>query len=557
MFRFFRHHSWILIATLSLTIISFVVFMGKGPSHSGNGMAAGDYGVIYGQTITAAQFEQARREFSISYWEQTGEWPDKNSNLSANEIEQEVYSYLIMELKARELGIHVSDDAAAIAANDLLRSPALMRMFGTTEPVPATAFVQQVLQPEHLDSIDFERAVRARVAVNQLVSVLGLPGALITPQEAGALYDREYQEVSAQAVFFSASNYLSEARLTSGSLGAFYTNNMAAYREPDRVQINYVSFPVSNYLAEATAEWAKTNLSEMVQSVYDRYATTEFASEKTPEAAKAKIRTILINRRALEDAGLQANQFVTALYAMSPVQPENLTTLARQKNLAVQVSAPFGEETGPEDFSAPPGLAKAAFQLNADSPYTGPLADSQAVYVIGLARQLPSMIPSLEAIRDRVTRDFLTQQAVDLARQAGTNFYFSTRVQTALGKKFAQVAAANGVEPVTLSPFSLSSTTVPELGDHADISQLRRAAFSTPPGHASPFVPTDEGGFVLYVKSLLPLDQNQKSADFPDFLAQLRRQRLNEAFNLWMNSELNRELRNTPYFQQQQESAAR
>ena len=31
MFRFFRKHNWILIVALSLTIISFVFFMGSGP----------------------------------------------------------------------------------------------------------------------------------------------------------------------------------------------------------------------------------------------------------------------------------------------------------------------------------------------------------------------------------------------------------------------------------------------------------------------------------------------------------------------------------------------
>ena len=98
---------------------------------------------------------------------------------------------------------------------------------------------------------------------------------------------------------------------------------------------------------------------------------------------------------------------------------------------------------------------------------------------------------------------------------------------------------------------------MPELGDHAELNQLKRAAFSTPPGKVSPFVPSAEGGFVVYVQSLLPVDQAEKSTNFPKFLAELRRTRLNEAFNLWINAELNRELRNTPYFQQQQASAAR
>jgi hypothetical protein len=62
---------------------------------------------------------------------------------------------------------------------------------------------------------------------------------------------------------------------------------------------------------------------------------------------------------------------------------------------------------------------------------------------------------------------------------------------------------------------------------------------------------------VLYVQSLLPVDQAKKNTDFPKFLAEVRRARLNEAFTLWVNTELNREIRTTPLYQQMQANAAR
>jgi hypothetical protein len=557
MFRFFRKHSWILIVTLTLTIISFVVFMGKGPSRAGNGGSGGDYGTIYGHEINATIYDQARRDFFIAYWEQTHEWPDKSQGMTPDQLEQQVYSYLLMQLKAKDLGIHVGDDAAATAANNLLRSRDIMQLFGSSQPVQPQMFIDQVLAPEGLTATDFLRAIRARVAINQLVEVLGLSGTLITPQEAGSLYDREYREYSAQAVFFSASNYLSRVTTSAAAIAQFYTNNQAAYREPDRRQVNYVVFNESNWVAQSKAEWAKTNFDETVDSVYAKYGNTEqFAGEKTPEATKAKIREFLINRRALSDAESQANNFVSELYAMTPVTPQNLATLAKQKNLPVLTSAPFGESTGPEDFDAPEALTKAAFKLNADSPYTGPIPGSDAVYVIALANELPSSIPSLAQIYPRVAQDFETQQAVALAQQAGTNFYFTAAIGLATGQKFPQVAAAHGVTAVVLSPFSLSSSEVPEVGDHAELGQLKQAAFTTAPGKISPFVPTADGGFILYEQSLLPVDESKKAVDFPQYLAQARRARQNEAFNLWLNTELNRELVNTPYYQQQAQARA-
>jgi hypothetical protein len=456
-----------------------------------------------------------------------------------------------MQLKAKDLGIHVGDDAAATAANDLLRSRTVMQTFGASQPVPPQTFIDQVLTPEGFTAADFERYIRARVAINQLVDVLGLSGTLITPQEAGSLYNREYQEFSAQAAFFSASNYLSQVTASPAAIAQFYTNNEAAYREPDRVQVNYVVFNASNWVAQSKAEWAKTNFDETVESVYQKYGTSEQFAEKTPEATKAKIREYFINLRALSDAKSQANNFVSELYAMTPVNPQNLATLAKQKNLPVLTSAPFGESTGPEDFDAPEALTKAAFQLNADSPYTGPIPGSDAVYVIALANQLPSSIPSLAQIYPRVAQDFETQQAIALAQQAGTNFTAAIGMTT--GKTFPQVAEAHGVNPVVLSPFSLSSSEVPELGDHAQLGQLKQAAFTTPAGKISRFIPTADGGFILYVQSLLPVDESKKTADFPQYLAQARRARQNEAFSLWLNTELNRELVNTPYYQQQQQ----
>ena len=102
----------------------------------------------------------------------------------------------------------------------------------------------------------------------------------------------------------------------------------------------------------------------------------------------------------------------------------------------------------------------------------------------------------------------------------------------------------------------MSTSDLPGLGNRATIGQLKQAAFTTAPGHVSNFQPTSEGGFVLYVQQLLPVDATTKNADMPQFLGQVRRARQNEAFNLWLQAEANRELRDTPFFQKQQQAAA-
>jgi len=537
---------------MAITCITFV-FWGVGPTvHSGGGRAVGDFGTIYGRKITQQDYVEGRNEFYLFYRLHYGEWPDKNSNLSKNDLEREIYIRLLLNQKAADLGVYISDDAAVAAANEMLRS------FGRNgQPLPMDVFVKQLLQPYGLTADDFERFVRHDLIIQQLVQTMGLPGELVTPQEAAAAYEREHREYSAQAVFFSATNFLSAVTVTPAAVAQFYTNYLAAYRLPDRVQVSYVGFELTNFLAQARAEWARTNFAEVVEANYRQLGPDYFPDAKTPDAAKTKIRELLIRNRALSDANQQANDFAGALFALEPVKPENLATVAKPKGLTVHLTAPFAGAYGPEEFAAPAEFTKAAFSLTPDEPLAGPVVGPDAIYIIALVKQLPSEIPSLDQIHSRVMEDYRLHEATLLAQRAGTNFYFNAMIQMAAGKTFAQVAVAVGLPPQALPPFSLNTRELPELGDRADLNQLKQAAFSTPVGHTSSFEETSDGGFVLYVQSRLPVDQAVMNAQMPQFIAQLRRAQQNEAFNEWLQLEANRQLRSTPAYHPQAVTSAR
>ena len=236
------------------------------------------------------------------------------------------------------------------------------RMGRDGQAVPMSQFLERVLQPEGLTRLIFEGFVRDDLAIQQLVQTLGLSGALVPPQEAGQLYDRENQEVSAQAVFFSASNYLSQVAVTPAAVAQFYTNNMAVYREPDRVQVNYLEYDLTNYLAAAEAKLGTTNLTNQAEAYYAEKGQESVPDAKTPAEAKAKIRELILRQNAAAVAAEQAKQFVTTLFAMDPVRPENLVALAKQKGLVVAHHRAVHPAEGPEEFSAPAKLTEDRLQ---------------------------------------------------------------------------------------------------------------------------------------------------------------------------------------------------
>jgi hypothetical protein len=302
-------------------------------------------------------------------------------------------------------------------------------------------------------------------------------------------------------------------------------------------------------MAAAEQKIGKTNLAAQVDATYAQRGQELVPDAMTPEEAKAKIRVMMLRQAAAVTAGSEAKQFLTTLFAMDPVLPENLVTLAKKNGLTVHTTAPFTEADGPDEFAAPAKLIEDAFKLNPDSPFaTVPIPGAEAVYVIGLANRLPSEVPPLDQIQSRVVRDFTDHEAAVKARIAATNFYYSATVQMAAGKTFAQTAIAEGQTPFALRPFSLSSPEVPEAAGHAELNEIKQAAFTTPPGRVSRVEPTAEGAFVMFVQSLLPIDEKLKEAKMPGFLEQVRQQGETEAFNLWLELQENREFRNTKVF---------
>jgi len=542
-----RKHSAVLWwSIIPITIISFVWFMGQGPGRNGGGRTTGGYGTIYGHEVTAENFVRAQRQFYLYYWLHSGEFPSKS--FKREDLERETYVRLMLTQKAKDLGIHVNEKSVETAGVEFLRS-----LGRGGQPVPLDEVVKRVLEPEGLTVADLQDFLRSDLVIQQLIQTLGLSGSFVTPQEAGLLYDREHQEVSAQAVFFSVSNYLAQVSITPAAIADFYQNNMAAYREPDRVQVNYVAFDVTNYLAAAEQKIGRTNIEAQVEAMFREHGLDAVPGAKTPEEAKLKIRQAVLGQTAAALAHQQANDFANELFAKEPVKADNFTTFAQAKKVALHTTAPFAANLGPEEIGGSAAFTKEAFKLNAEMPFAGPVAVPSAsapetYYVVGLAAQLPSAIPSLEQIRTRVTQDFQIRAAALLAQRAGTNFYVTASVQMAVGKTFAQSAVAAGLQPLVLTPFSLSSQEVPEVGDRAELGQLKQVAFTTAPGHVANFAPTMDGGFVLFVQSLLPVDETHKTADLPQFLGQIRRGRQNEAFNLWLQAEANRELRNTPIY---------
>ena len=543
-----KHQTWLWAVIITVIIISFVIFFSPYSKMNDSRQVAANWGSINGEKVTQEEYVKAYKEICLRAFFMTGNWPDDEARKQGGDVERESFQWLLLKQKQKELGIHISTDAVAQGARAMISQ---FQRSGITSP---EMFINQVLKPRGYEVEDLERFVRHYMGLEELIATVGLGGKLVTPQEIRDLYKRENEQLETAAVFFSASNYLASVSVAPDAVMQFYTNRQAGYRIPDRVQVSYVRFDVTNFLAEATQDLAKmTNLDFQIDEMY-KQGGTNFLREwkaQTPEEARRNIRVDTLRKLQMQGARKKALEFATPLFDMDPVRTDNLDKLAKEKGLTVQITEPFDQRDGPSELAVGQDFAAKAFARTPVEPFAGPIVGMDGVYVIAFNKKIPSEIPALDKIRARVEKDYQLGQAQDLARKAGLVFYPTLTNGLAQGKTVAALCADAKLQLVDLPPISISTRELEQVSEHLPLNQFKQLAFGTTVGKVSPFQMTTAGGVIVYVKSKLPLDEAKMITALPTFANAVRQNRQNEAFNSWFRKEAEKGLRDTPLARQE------
>ena len=538
---FRRFQKWIWLGAIIVVIPSFVLFFtpkGDFPMLGGGG--GGNFGTVNGRVISREEYLAARKEAVLSFFLRFGEWPtrlDIMQRVGFN-LEQEIYTRILLVEKLQEWNIRIDPASTAQWVRENLMDSS-GRIFGRT----FDRFVSEILSEGGVSADDLERFARNAVGIRRLGTLLGVGGRLVPPQEAEALYRQENEEVSTEVVFFHASNFVAKVSLADDALRRFYTNRLANYRLPERVQVNYIKFEATNHLAEADQKLAQTtNLNQVLEISYLQRGGTNFYTDDKGqplsfEQAKDRVREEERLRLAVLAARREASEFATVLLDMEPMKVANLEALAKERGRTVGTTEPF-DRAGPLELKVGSAFVQAAFALTAVDPIaqmTIPAEDG--VYVIALKERLPSQEQPFEAVREKVVTDYQGSESEELARVAAEGFHQALTNSLAQGKGFSVVCADMRVTPQALPPFSASTQFIEGLGDSVSLRQLQNIALDLAPGKASGVVPIRSGSMVLYVRSRLPVSETKLKEELPAFAARLRQVRSGQAFEEWLQQQ--------------------
>lgn len=534
MFGTFRkHQTWLWAIIIVVIVISFVIYFDPSARWSGQGRMRSELGTIDGQPVTIHDYQQAQRETRLLYFLNFQKWPEADTEHARQmnfDVENEAYMRLIRLAKVKQEKIQISDEAVAQLAQRILGPK-----------IPLDTFVKEALLPAGVTEQDFERFLRNDAAIQQLGMVAGLPGKLVPPREIEAGYREDHEEVALDAVIFSVSNYLSSVSVTESNLLQWYSNNASLFRVPEKARVSYVEFARSNYFAEADKQLAEiTNLNFQIEQAYAKQDPSAFKDSDgkvlSKEAAIQKIKDNDRNARAMRQAMRLANDFAGEFYDQPSHTLTNFESFAAKKGIKVRVSEPFDEVEGPQELKVGEDFARTAFALtNKDEAVAfKPAQGEEGFYVYALKEIIPSMNPSFTDIRAKVVERYRFAEAQKLVRMAGYNFQFRLTNGLAQGKTFMQAVTESSLKATSLPPISRATRQPPEQWpDNLYLPQVKNVAFGLQDGKASPYVPTMDGGFVLYLRSRMPISETRLKSELAEYAGAIRAQRQNEAFGLW------------------------
>lgn len=541
MLRFIRKHQLLGGALLFLVLASFIVFMAP-DAGQGGGRPKFDLGSYQGKKVSREEYVVAYNEARLSFFLMRGEWPG-SSNAAGFDLEREALRRLISIRNQKKYGIEVPDEAVVRRIRRLFADPETGE-FRQTFYSNVLATVAE--SPGNIPKQRFYDAIRHDIGEEQLQRIVTVAGAAVSPEEVKLTSTDSIKMADTKVVVFDSQSLTNQLSPSAEAFREYYTNNLARYRTQETIAAAYVEFAFTNYLEVAEPVVATNEMTDIL--IDQRYSTSsadEFVDDEgnplDEEAAKARIRSELVETEAQRFAQRNANRFIEALILSE--KPKGLATfkeIAAENELEVGETEPLQNFMAPTSINAPRQFTQEVFNLTADSPYTREAIEGEdAYYVATAAEKIPSRPQTYEEVAARVESDWRRERLSELAREAGEAFYAKATNSLATGGSFESVATTAGKEVIEPELFNQQTRSFSNAVPGVSIFRLKPAIQQIAPGEVTPYVSSGTDGFVAYLESLEePEDSEMVSEQMETASNRLRGMRQSAFYLDWIEREL-------------------
>jgi len=341
----------------------------------------------------------------------------------------------------------------------------------------------------------------------------------------------------AEYTVLATNNVKTEAKLSAEDVDRFYEERKKLFTEPAKVRVKYVSFAITNYLADITIP-----ASDM-KDYYENYDEEFMAQDTNDPTARIPFEQVtniiaarLLHHEAEKKAKNVATDFVMRLADRSDASL-TFDQAASAKGLAVATTELFSAKTELPGIDAFPDFNRAAFDLDPEDrsrSFSDAVVGSNAVYVLSLQDRAAERIPLLAEVKERATA---------LAQRDAEETAFLTKckdIRNAIrkdmdgGKSFSAAVTAEGFNVSTTEPFSV----------YGGLTNEAQAVYAEPivmgviymsKGDLSDALPSTNGVLIIHVADRQAGDPTAMLMLKPQMQSVIERSSVSVLFHDWEN----------------------
>ena len=483
---------WLMIIISALVIISFVFFYSNRTSLDRS--VSDQVGKIYGRALTTEEVARIERQL------QTAEdlrLYDLLGMVSGDGSEQNdaFVNHLVLQHESQALGIEPSNDEVKDAE---MKLPAFEGPNGAFDPGKYATFVDDKLTPRGFSDTQLDELVRRNLQFTKLRQIVEA-GVVVSPAEVRLGYEQRFSKTDASVVRLKTADFaVAVAEPKDDEIKKYYDEQKDRFQQPERRKVQYVKFALDE-------------------------AQKKLTGKARMDALKPDADHALELLEQLEDQKGKAD----------------FAAIAAASKLPVTETAEFeeGESAGLAE-AAIPGFVEAAFKLtakdpNSDVPLQAPSAEMpDAYYDLHLSGVTPQRPLTLEEAKPKIVVAIKEERArTALAAKAEE---IRTKIIDGLkgGRSFADAAKDAGHAGEDLQAFS----QMEPMRTQSDASQIADAAVELSSGELSKFVPTPEGGVLVYVRGREPVDQKRFDMQKDRITSAIRQQKARVYFAEWLRA---------------------
>ncbi len=444
---------------------------------------------IYDRTLSQADIERNARRFYLAQALGLNELLEGLAGRAFTQdqaVENFVWNSFVLTREADALGIEPSSDEIV---NRIRLLPGF-QTHGQFDPIKYQEFVQNMLMPNGFTDAQLEELVRDDLRLRKMVSLVG-GTADLSPGEFNALY----QETLA---------------LQHASLIAFRLNEFSEAAEVSEEEIK-------NYF-----EQHGKNLTT------DERRVTSFIVAGLSDEEKALPERERV--AALQKLANRVSDFTQALLK----EGANFAEVAKESGFEVKTTPPFRLGAPAEEIASIPQVAQTVFGLTEKAPFSEAITHENQYYVFHLDKVIEKEPLTLEEARPRIVEAIRREKGQNLMVTKANEARAKLAEALKAGQSLEAAATAAGVKVEKLAPFSLRE---PIPGQSA-MQEIANATLDLAPGALSHYVPSSDGGLLIYLEKRDPVDPAKLEEIRKSELPELRQFRQRIAFGEWLVSRL-------------------